>query len=125
VHDEAIAVNSTAFEDDEKDTGERVFVRSKMETALLNFAKGLGWPNYKETRDAAQIIQIMPFSGEREAMGAVVKLAHGYCLYIKGTSEILTKLCRCHLHNFEDNVSSFMKWRTPILMLGSLITTTT
>jgi Ca2+-transporting ATPase len=94
---EAIAVNSTAFEDDEKDTGARVFVGSKTETALLNFAKELGWPNYKETRDAAQIIQIMPFSSERKAMGAVVKLAHGYRLYIKGASEILTKLCRWHV----------------------------
>jgi Ca2+-transporting ATPase len=67
----AIAVNSTAFEDNEKDTGERMFVGSKTETALLNFAKELVWPNYKETRDAAQIIQIMPFSSEQKAMGAV------------------------------------------------------
>jgi Ca2+-transporting ATPase len=87
-------VNSTAFEDDKKDTGERVFVGSKTETALLNFTKGLGRPNYKETRDAVQIIQIIPFSSERKAMVTVVKLAHGYRLYVKGASEILTKLCR-------------------------------
>jgi len=90
-------VNSTAFEDDEKDTGERVFVGSKTETVLLNFAKELGWPNYKEMRDAAQIIQIIPFSSERKAIGAVVKLAHGYRLYVKGASEILTKLSRRHV----------------------------
>jgi Ca2+-transporting ATPase len=93
----AIAVNSTAFEDDEKDTGERVCVGSKTETAILNFTKELGRPNYKETKDAAQTIQIIPFSGERKAMGTVVKLAHGYRLYVKGASEILTKLCRWHV----------------------------
>ena len=63
---EAIAVNSTAFKDNEKDTGECMFIRSKTETASfkLNFAKELVWPNYKETRDAAQIIQTMPISSE-------------------------------------------------------------
>jgi len=65
---EAIAVNSTTFEDDEKDTGERVFVGSKTETALLNFGKELGRPSYKETRDASQVIQIISFSSERKAM---------------------------------------------------------
>ncbi|KAG2136949.1 uncharacterized protein EDB93DRAFT_1072592, partial [Suillus bovinus] len=35
----AIAVNSTAYEDKEKETGKRVFVGSKTKTALLNFAK--------------------------------------------------------------------------------------
>ena len=89
-------MNSTAFKDNEKDTGECVFVGSKMETVLLNFAKELGWPNYKEMRDAAQIIQIMPFSSERKVMGAMVKLT-GYRLYVKGASEILTKWCRWHV----------------------------
>jgi Ca2+-transporting ATPase len=94
---EAIAVNSTAFEDDEKGTGERIFVGSKTETALLNFAKELGWPNYKEARDAAEIIQMIPFSSDRKAMGVVVKRADGYRLHIKGASEILTKLCKSHV----------------------------
>lgn len=94
---EAIAVNSTAFEDVEQETGERVFVGSKTEAALLNFAKELGWPNYKETRDAAEIIQMMPFSSDRKAMGAVIRHAHGYRLYVKGASDILVKLCRWHV----------------------------
>jgi magnesium-transporting ATPase (P-type) len=51
------------------------------------------WKGYR----SAQIIQIILFSSERKAVGAVVKLAHGYCLYVKGTSEILTKLCRWHI----------------------------
>ncbi|KAG1747134.1 Ca-transporting ATPase [Suillus paluster] len=93
----AIAVNSTAFEDVEQETGERVFVGSKTETALLSFAKELNWPDYKHTRDAAEIIQMIPFSSERKAMGVVVKHAKGYRFYVKGASEILTKLCSRHV----------------------------
>ena len=40
---EAIAVNSTAFKDDEPNTGKKIFVGSKTETALLQFAKELDW----------------------------------------------------------------------------------
>ncbi|KAG2355509.1 hypothetical protein BDR07DRAFT_1303134 [Suillus spraguei] len=93
----AIAVNSTAFEDVEKESGERVFVGNKTETALLNFAKDLGWADYKETRDAARVVQMIPFSSERKAMGVVVKTEHGYRFYVKGASEILTKLCSSHV----------------------------
>lgn len=93
----AIAVNSTAFEDEEKETGKLVFVGSKTETALLNFAKELGWADYKETRDAATVVQMIPFSSERKAMGAVVKTEHGFRFYVKGASEILTKLCSSHV----------------------------
>ncbi|KAG2036848.1 hypothetical protein BDR03DRAFT_1052346 [Suillus americanus] len=93
----AIAVNSTAFEDVEKESGERVFVGSKTETALLTFAKELGWADYKETRDTARVVQMIPFSSERKAMGAVVKTEHGYRFYVKGASEILTKLCNSHV----------------------------
>ncbi|KAG1821813.1 Ca-transporting ATPase [Suillus subaureus] len=93
----AIAVNSTAFEDVEKETGERIFVGSKTETALLIFAKELGWADYKETRDAARVVQVIPFSSERKAMGVVVKTEHGYRFYVKGASEILTKLCSSHV----------------------------
>jgi Ca2+-transporting ATPase len=93
----AIALNSTAFEDVEKESGERVFVGSKTETALLIFAKELGWADYKETRDAARVVQVIPFSSERKAMGAVVKTDHGYRFYVKGASEILTKLCSRHV----------------------------
>ncbi|KAG2358055.1 HAD-like domain-containing protein [Suillus spraguei] len=93
----AIAVNSTAFEDVEKESGECVFVGSKTETALLNFAKDLGWANYKVTRDAARVVQMIPFSSERKAMGVVVKTEHGYRFYVKGASEILTKLCSSHV----------------------------
>ncbi|KAF8837766.1 Ca-transporting ATPase [Paxillus ammoniavirescens] len=94
----AIAVNSTAFEDVDSATNEVAFIGSKTETALLNFAKELKWTDYKETRDAAEVVQMIPFSSERKAMGVVVKLENGgYRLYVKGASEILTKLCTRHV----------------------------
>ncbi|KAG8213247.1 Ca-transporting ATPase [Butyriboletus roseoflavus] len=94
----AITINTTAFEDVDHVTNQMVFVGSKTEGALLNFARELGWPSYMETRDAAEVVQMLPFSSERKAMGVVVKLENGnYRLYLKGASEILTKLCNRHV----------------------------
>jgi Ca2+-transporting ATPase len=94
----SIAINSTAFEDVDPESGDPVFIGSKTETALLGFAKELGWPNYKETRDSANIIQMIPFSSERKSMGCVVRLPDGtHRLYIKGASEILTRKCTRHV----------------------------
>ncbi|KAI0067278.1 calcium-translocating P-type ATPase [Artomyces pyxidatus] len=98
----AIAVNSTAFEDRDE-TGTTVFIGSKTETALLKFAKELGWANYKETRDSAEIVQMIPFSSERKAMGVVVTLPGGRKrLYLKGASEILTEKCTRHVVVYQD-----------------------
>jgi Ca2+-transporting ATPase len=93
---EAICINSTAFEDQDEN-GQLEFVGSKTETALLRFAKEQGWPDYRKTRESAQVIQMIPFSSELKAMGVVVKQADRYRLYIKGASEILTKQCRSHV----------------------------
>ncbi|KAA1476221.1 calcium-translocating P-type ATPase [Dentipellis sp. KUC8613] len=94
----AIAVNSTAFEDADHVSGVPVFVGSKTETALLKFAKELGWANYKETRESAEVVQMVPFSSERKAMGVVVKTDNGHWrLYLKGASEILTEKCTRHI----------------------------
>jgi Ca2+-transporting ATPase len=91
---EAIAVYSTAFEDTDTVTGQREFVGSKTETAVLQFAKELGWADYQKTHEEAEIVQMIPFSSERKAMGAVVKLPNGkWRLYLKGASETLTKKC--------------------------------
>ena len=93
---QSIAINSTAFEDTE--TKELVFVRSKTETALLQFAKDLGWENWKETRESCVVMQMIPFSSKRKAMGIVVRLQSGrYRLFLKGASEILTKKCTHHV----------------------------
>lgn len=94
----AIAINSTAFEDVNAETGEKEFVGSKTETALLGFAKELSWGNWKTTREGANILQMVPFSSERKAMGVVVRLPDGRArIYLKGASEILTKKCSRHI----------------------------
>lgn len=94
---EAICINSTAFEDKDQD-GNLEFVGSKTETALLRFAKEQGWADYKHTRETAQIVQMIPFSSELKAMGVVVKLGEKkHRLYIKGASEIVTGNCRKHV----------------------------
>ncbi|KIM26857.1 hypothetical protein M408DRAFT_25117 [Serendipita vermifera MAFF 305830] len=94
---EAIAVNSTAFEDVDKETGKVEFVGSKTETALLKFAKDLEWPGYKDTRAAVEIVQLLPFASERKYMGAMVKKGDKFRVYFKGASEILTKECKYHV----------------------------
>ena len=90
---EAIAVNSTAFEDTNRETGKIEFVGSKTETALLSFAKDLGWMPYQETRNNAQIVQMLPFASQRKYMGVLIRHNDKYRVYFKGASEILTNLC--------------------------------
>jgi Ca2+-transporting ATPase len=90
---EGIAVNSTAFEDANRETGKVEFVGSKTETALLNFAKDLGWTPYQETRNNAQIVQMLPFASERKYMGVLIRHNDKYRVYFKGASEILTNIC--------------------------------
>ncbi|KAI0342676.1 calcium-translocating P-type ATPase [Trametopsis cervina] len=104
----AIAINSTAFEDHDPESGELVFVGSKTETALLKFAKQNGWNDWKQTRESADIVQMIPFSSDRKAMGVVVRLPNhsGYRLYLKGASEILTNKCTQHVVVKKDADSS-------------------
>jgi P-type Ca2+ transporter type 2C len=96
---EAIAVNSTAFEDVSPESNEMVFVGSKTETALLQFAKELGWTDFRQTRDRADMVQMIPFSSKRKCMGVVVRKESGrrYRVFFKGASEILSKKCTRHV----------------------------
>jgi len=103
---EAIAANSTAFEDVDPETGAPIFVGSKTETALLQFAKDLGWRSFREIREATEVIQMIPFSSERKAMGVVIKLPNGhYRFHVKGASEILAQRCNYHVVVDKDNNS--------------------
>ncbi|KAG6369845.1 Ca-transporting ATPase [Boletus reticuloceps] len=99
----AVAINTTAFEDVDPATHQKIFIGSKTEGALLNFVKELNWPSYKQFRNAPKVIQVLPFSSDWKAMGVIVKLRDGsHRLYIKGASEILAKLCVHHVAVSQD-----------------------
>ena len=91
---QSIAINSTAFESDED--GKKVFIGSKTETALLDFAsKYLAMDSVSIERSNAEIVQTIPFDSSRKCMAMVIKLQEtsGYRLIIKGASEIMLKYC--------------------------------
>jgi Ca2+-transporting ATPase len=90
---ELIAANSTAFEGEQD--GKPVFIGSKTETALLDFAQRcLGLGNLKTERAQSNIIQYFPFDSGKKCMGVVVKEDDNrYRLYIKGASEIVLSKC--------------------------------
>jgi Ca2+-transporting ATPase len=121
----AIAINSTAFEDHDHATGELKFVGSKTETALLRFAKELNWPDYRRTRESADTVQMIPFSSERKAMGVVVKVGPDHWrLYVKGASEILTKLCTRHIaigrESTQDSMNKYGRDEIEVAMITEL-----
>jgi len=92
---DSVVLNSTAFEGkDEK--GNKAFIGSKTETALLGMARDfLGLDDIETERQNAQIVQPIPFSSERKCMGVVVKMEmngrkfHRLC--VKGASELLLR----------------------------------
>ncbi|KAK3698464.1 plasma membrane calcium [Vermiconidia calcicola] len=91
---ESITINSTAFEADE--AGKKIFVGSKTETALLDFARDyLGMEGVSVERSNAQVVQMIPFDSGRKCMGMAVKRkdGKGYRLIVKGASEIMLKHC--------------------------------
>ncbi|KAL6886410.1 cation transporting ATPase [Trichoderma longibrachiatum] len=96
---DSIALNSTAFEGDVE--GEKTFIGSKTETALLLFARDhLGMGPVSQLRENATTLQLIPFDSGRKCMGIVVRLADGTArLYVKGASEILLAQCEQTLHD--------------------------
>ncbi|KAF9879095.1 p-type calcium ATPase [Colletotrichum karsti] len=87
------AVNSTAFEGD--DEGEKTFIGSKTEVALLTFCRDqLGAGPVEEERTNSNVVQVVPFDSAVKYMATVVKLPDGkYRAYVKGASEILLDKC--------------------------------
>ncbi|KAE8371309.1 hypothetical protein BDV26DRAFT_302840 [Aspergillus bertholletiae] len=86
---DSIALNSTAFE--EEQDGRHEFVGSKTEIALLQLAKDfLHMTDLTEERANAHIEHIFPFDSSRKAMGVVYRAGPtGYRLLIKGASEVI------------------------------------
>jgi P-type Ca2+ transporter type 2C len=102
----SMAINSTAFEDIDSKSGAMVFIGSKTESVLLKLAKDLGWANYKDIHDTANVILMIPFSSKCKSMGCVVRLRDGvHCLFLKGASKILMWKSTCHVivHHYGAN----------------------
>ena len=92
--EQSIAINSTAFESEEE--GKRVFVGSKTETALLDFARDfLGMGPLPVERSNTHVSQMIPFDSGRKCMGMAIKRSdgNGYRLIVKGASEIMLRYC--------------------------------
>ncbi len=89
----SISLNTTAFEGEVD--GEKTFIGSKTESALLILAKEyLGMAPVSEERANAKIVQLIPFDSGRKCMGIVVRLDKGGArLYVKGASEIMLEKC--------------------------------
>ncbi|KAJ5047559.1 uncharacterized protein L3040_003382 [Drepanopeziza brunnea f. sp. 'multigermtubi'] len=90
---QSIVLNSTAFEGEAE--GEKTFIGSKTETAMLIFARDyLGMSSVDQERSNVPVVQLIPFDSGRKCMGVVIKLESGkYRLYVKGASEILLDKC--------------------------------
>lgn len=99
---QAVAVNSTAFETT-GDDGKYAIVGNKTETALLGFSQDLGKDTLSHLRSRWAVEQVFPFSSERKAMATVLRIPHlnevgkeakvTYRVHIKGASETLLGLC--------------------------------
>ncbi|KAG0367833.1 hypothetical protein BC939DRAFT_464234 [Gamsiella multidivaricata] len=90
---EAIAINSSAFENTD-DKGNLSFIGSKTEVALLDFSKKIGGADYRELREAVPVVHLFPFSSERKSMATTVQMGpNKFRLHVKGASEIIMKRC--------------------------------
>jgi Ca2+-transporting ATPase len=100
---QSIALNSTAFEGEEK--GVSTFIGSKTETALLTLAKGyLGLDGLAMERANTQVSQVIPFDSSRKCMGAVIKLQSGsYRLLVKGAAELMLDRATLTVSDFFDD----------------------
>ncbi|KAL2062935.1 hypothetical protein VTL71DRAFT_6007 [Oculimacula yallundae] len=96
---QSIVLNSTAFEGEVE--GEKTFIGSKTETAMLIFARDfLGMGSVSQERSGVPVTQLIPFDSGRKCMGVVIQLENGkYRLYVKGASEILLEKCSEVIHD--------------------------
>ncbi|KAG6102623.1 hypothetical protein E4U30_003841 [Claviceps sp. LM220 group G6] len=105
----SIALNSTAFEGEVD--GEKTFIGSKTESALLLFARAhLAMGPVSEERENVTKLQLIPFDSGRKCMGIVIQLPHGGArLLVKGASEILLAKCTQKLNDpsVDDAVAPF------------------
>ncbi|KAJ3334389.1 hypothetical protein HDU76_000085 [Blyttiomyces sp. JEL0837] len=96
---EGVAINSTAFEGKDEESGEVTLIGSKTETALLQWLVKCGY-DFKTLRGSQTVTveQVYPFSSEKKSMATLVKvLVPGkkpiYRIHVKGASEIVLRSC--------------------------------
>ena len=90
---EGIAANSTAYLEEENGTVKGV--GNPTEIALLLWMQSQG-QNYLALRNAAAVVDQLPFSTERKFMATLVNSAYApgkRILYLKGAPEIIAKKC--------------------------------
>ncbi|TPX40764.1 hypothetical protein SeMB42_g02874 [Synchytrium endobioticum] len=96
---EGNALNSSAFEAVDRNTGQVEIIGSKTEVALLGWLGSMGY-NFSERRaqPGTSVVQVYPFSSERKSMSTLLKvtLPNGqavYRMHVKGASEIVLAYC--------------------------------
>lgn len=120
--DNSIAINSTAFEDEEH--GQQIFIGSKTESALLLFARDhLGMGPVAVKRSNATIVQLAPFNATRKCMAVVVRLADDtYRMYVKGAPEVLLPKCTRIIEDPTHGVSDVRTTAEDMSTLQEIIT---
>ncbi|KAJ5155820.1 hypothetical protein N7492_008623 [Penicillium capsulatum] len=92
----SVALNSTAFKE-ERD-GQKGFIGSKTEVALLQMAQSYLGMDLASERGSAEIVQLIPFDSARKCMGAVYRHpSAGYRLLVKGASELMVESCTAQI----------------------------
>jgi Ca2+-transporting ATPase len=90
---DSVAINTTAFEGEEN--GQPIFIGTKTETALLDWARqsfGLG-PLATE-RAQYTVVQVIPFNSRRKCMGSVIRLPNNkHRVLVKGAPEVVLDQC--------------------------------
>ncbi|KAJ5644762.1 hypothetical protein N7507_010773 [Penicillium longicatenatum] len=92
----SVALNSTAFE--EFKNGQKQFMGSKTEVALLQMAQNYLGMDLVSERGSVEIAQLIPFDSARKCMGVVYRLPNaGYRLLVKGASELMVDACSAQI----------------------------
>ncbi|KAL5346756.1 plasma membrane calcium [Pseudogymnoascus australis] len=102
---DSIAINSTAFE--VQDKGRLAFTSSKTESALLDFAHtSLGIGPVSLERSNSCTVYLVSFDSARKYMATIVQTEHGFRIYAKGAVEVMLERCTQVLQNVASDASS-------------------
>jgi P-type Ca2+ transporter type 2C len=102
---QSIAVNTTAFEGEED--GKSVFIGTKTETALLDWARNsFGLKSLAVERANHNLTQLFPFNSKQKCMGAVIELpGKRFRLLVKGAPEVVLAQCSASISDSTQQLS--------------------